>query len=152
MFGPVTQLIFLQSVEPSGTPDVPTPFDSEVLSARKREWVLEVHPYRAVQAKLLELRSYQVRAGEGRRFLDLMLKALPIRERYSLNHGIWEAASGRCERVFHMWGYSSLAEREEVRAQLKQDAEWNKYVATILPMLGSLSSNILQPLPRTQAL
>lgn len=151
MFGPVTRLLFLQSVDPEGAPPAPpSPDDSDGLQARKRQWLREHSPHRPTGegVTVFELRTYDVRIGQGERFLALMLAALPIRERYSRNFGVWESLSGRLGQVLHLWGYRDLAERDSVRAQLKHDTDWTAYIATILPMLETLDTTILQPLPR----
>lgn len=97
---------------------------------------------------MLELRTYDVRAGQGDHFLELMLAALPVRQLHSTNFGVWSSLSGRAERVLHLWGDANLDERAAVRARLKDDHEWNDYTATILPMLEDLQSTILTPLPQ----
>jgi hypothetical protein len=148
-FGPVTQLMFLQEVTEVGElPLPPTPEDPAILEARDRQWLREINHLRFADEGIThyDLRTYDTRMGEAQRFLDLMLSALPIREHHSRNCGIWSSLSGRGERVLHLWGYRGLDERENVRAALKQDRHWGAYIATILPLLQSLESIILQPL------
>lgn len=148
-FGPVTRVLFLQeqqALEPPPPPAVPPAFQLEY---RQRQWLREVSPHRPTPPEIavLELRTYDVRPGLGGAFLDRMLAALPIRQRYSANFGVWSSLSGRDEQVLHLWGYRDLAERAAVRAQLKDDREWNDYTAAILPLLEELQSTILAPLP-----
>ncbi|MHA3791104.1 NIPSNAP family protein [Sphingomonas sp. YL-JM2C] len=149
-FGPVTRIMFLQgqdALEPPPPPMVPPAFS---LERRERQWLRARSPHRPTPADItvLELRTYSVRTGLGDRFLDLMLGALPLRQRYSPNFGVWSSLSGRLEQVLHLWGYRSLDERAAVRARLKEDREWDDYTATILPMLEELQSVILTPLPK----
>jgi hypothetical protein len=150
-FGPVTRVLFLQELGQGGaSPAPPAPIDASLLETRHVTWLRERAPHRAVDADVtvLELRSYQARIGLGAEFLDLMLSNLPVRERHSSNFGVWEPISGPSERVFHLWGYRDLAHRNAVRARLKDDADWARYIGTILPMLSTLESTILHPLPR----
>ena len=100
---------------------------------------------------MLELLTYDVRPGQGARFLPLKLENLPLRQSYSPNFGVFLSLSGRQEQVLHLWGYRSLDERAEVRARLREDAQWNAYTAAILPMLQNLTSTILTPLPHCEA-
>lgn len=148
-FGPVTEVLFLQEASGGVPPVIPLVPEQFVLERRERQWLRAESPHRAATdgIALFELRRYDVRVGQGVEFLDLMLGALPIRQRYSSNFGIWSSLSGRHEQVLHLWGYRNLAERDIVRAQLKRDAEWGVYTARILPMLEKLTSTILTPLP-----
>jgi hypothetical protein len=147
-FGPVTQVLFLQDFA-GELPALPEGPDGVPLEQRERELLLEMSPLVTPPAgiRVFELRSYDVRIGHGARFLELMLAALPIRTRHSPNFGVWTSATGRLERVMHLWGYRDLDERNAVRAALKDDAAWGEYTATILPMLAVLNSHILTPLP-----
>lgn len=147
-FGPVTEVMFLQ--EAGGTPPaLPPAPDRFALERRESQWLQEMSPHRPASdgTSLFELRRYDVRTGQGDRFLELMLAAIPIRQKYSSNFGVWQSLSGRREQVLHLWGYRDLGERNAVRARLKDDAEWVAYTQTILPMLEKLNSIILTPLP-----
>ena len=150
-FGPVTRVLFLQSLGEDGEPPpLPVAADGFLPELRERQWVREVNPPGAGSDSIsvFELRTYDARAGLGAGFIKLMLGALPIREKYSRNYGIWESLSGRHEQVLHLWGYRSLDERDQVRAALRTDPDWQAYINTILPMLQTLQSFILNPLPR----
>lgn len=146
-FGPVTKVLFLQDA--AKLPALPAAPDRFMLEGRERQWLRVVRPHRRdVEAVgLFELRTYDARVGQAEAFLELMLKTLPVRERHSPNCGVWESLSGRHGQVLHMWGYSNMDERNAVRAGLKADPEWQHYIATVLPMLQTLNSTILTPLP-----
>jgi hypothetical protein len=149
-FGPVTEVVFLQAVGEGGAPPrLPAVPAGVALERRERQWLREVSPHRMpADLTTFELRTYDARTGQGEHFVELMLAALPIRQRYSPNCGVWTSLSGRQEQVLHMWGYRDLDERNRVRAALREDAEWSDYTATILPMLQVLNSTILARLPR----
>lgn len=148
-FGPVTRVLFLQEQKAAIVPEVPPIPPAFQLERRERQWLRAENPHRpnAPGIGVLELRTYDVRPGQGADFLGQMLSALPIRQRYSPNFGVWSSISGRCEQVLHLWGYRDLDERAAVRSQLRDDSGWNDYIATILPMLETLHSTILTPLP-----
>ncbi len=50
---------------------------------------------------------------------------------------------GPLNQLVHIWKYESLADRGERRARLAQDADWQKYVAQLRPMLVSMENKIL---------
>lgn len=151
-FGPVTQVLFLQKLAGNWASDgaalPPLPASGVEPQQRDRELVraFSSHQRPESHVRVLELRTYDVRAGQAELFIELMTAALPLRQRYSPNYGAWASLTGRLGRVRHLWGYASLAERDEVRFRLKEDAEWGRYTATILPMLEVLKSTILHPL------
>ncbi|QGZ56900.1 NIPSNAP family protein [Paraburkholderia acidiphila] len=47
----------------------------------------------------------------------------------------------------HMWAYSDLTERTERRAALLADADFQSYVAKMLPLLAKQESKLLVPAP-----
>jgi hypothetical protein len=153
-FGPVTQVLFLQELlgdaQPAGSPLPPLPVGDVQPQRRDRDIVRAFSPHRPApeHIKVLELRTYDARPGQEDRFIELMTGALPLRQSYSPNYGAWTSLTGRLGRVRHLWGYRSLVERDEVRGRLKEDGDWGRYTATILPMLEVLNSTILHPLPR----
>ncbi|CAN5204357.1 hypothetical protein BH10PSE3_BH10PSE3_01640 [soil metagenome] len=153
-FGPVTQVLFLQSAGAGDGGQGPASAAAGfALERRERHWLQEMSPFGpgGDGISVFELRTYDVRVGQGEEFLKLMLAALPIRQRHSANFGVWRSLSGRLEQVRHLWGYRDLAQRTAVRGQLKDDVVWGDYTRTILPMLETLQSTILTPLPLSAA-
>ena len=146
-FGPLNQAIYLQEAENALDSDGPS-LNGLALQSREKTFLRKVNPFAPRDgAKLYELRSYQLHTDQEETFLERMLGALPVRTRYTPNCGIWAALSGRSDRVFHLWGYSGVDERDSVRAKLDQDAAWQAYIPTILPLLQSMTSIILTPRP-----
>lgn len=54
---------------------------------------------------------------------------------------------GELNRVVHMWGYESFAERERRRAELAKVDAWKDYLATVMPLIVRMESRILTPAP-----
>lgn len=104
-----------------------------------------VREFQASDLPLVELREYAMAQGQLPRFLELMRAALPVRERFSQALGVWAALSGEPDRVIHMWPYRDLAHRLQVRNDVAQEPAWQKYLATIPPLLREMSSVILRP-------
>lgn len=150
-FGALNRILILQrdelgeAVAEDGAPPLPKGF---TLQDRERTRLRAMRDYAAPAGDydVQELRAYDVAIGEGDRFEALMRDALETRIGYSPNFGVWRAVSGRVDRIYHLWGYRSLGERDEVRARLKDNVLWQRYTATILPMLQSMHSTLLTPL------
>lgn len=151
-FGALNQIFVLQSVdgvEASALRHAQPPLPADhVLQGRDRVVLEDLRPFTAPPPRLLvqELRAYDVNIGLGDCYANLMLVALETRMRYSPNFGVWRTVTGRVDRIYHLWGYLSLEERDDVRARLKDEPVWQAFVATILPMLQSMQSTLLSPL------
>lgn len=59
---------------------------------------------------------------------------------------MFAAATGQSCRIMHLWGYSSLDQRDDVRAQLKGDAALQGYISQILPMIVEMQSILISPM------
>ncbi|MDO8280574.1 MAG: NIPSNAP family protein [Burkholderiaceae bacterium] len=103
-----------------------------------------VKEFQASDLPVVELREYTMATGQLPRFLELMTAALPVRERFSNALGVWAPLSGEPDRVIHMWPYRDFAHRAQVRNDVAQEPAWQKYLATIPPLLREMSSVILR--------
>ena len=52
---------------------------------------------------------------------------------------------GELNQVVHMWGYESLQDRADRRAQLAADPNWGAYLAAAMPLLQKMENKILNP-------
>jgi len=110
-----------------------------------------VHWLRAVKATVMpansaalyELRFYTLFAGCLQRYVPLLLDALPARERYSKNVGIWTSQSGSVDQLVHLWVYTDADERTNVRPAINADPVWQRFVPQILPMIKSIQNYFL---------
>ncbi|KKC24029.1 hypothetical protein WP12_21565 [Sphingomonas sp. SRS2] len=149
-FGLLNRIFTLQNGNVANTdrhPSVPLP-DGFAIQGREVVFLdmLRAFVSPAPEFVIHELRVYDANIGEGDRFAELMLDAIETRVRYSPNFGIWRSVSGRVDRIYHLWGYRSLDERDLVRSQTREDAVWQAYTDTILPMLQSMNTMLLAPL------
>jgi hypothetical protein len=97
-------------------------------------------------AQLYELRMYTIYPGMTDLFQEKMQNILPVRESYSPNAGSWRAASGNVDRVYHLWAYTDLSQRNGLRPRIEADAMWRAYIGEITPMLSEMDSMLLAPL------
>jgi len=61
--------------------------------------------------------------------------------------GYFQSESGELNRIVHLWGFDSAADRETRRAALAADPDWIAFVPKVLPLLVRMESVILRPAP-----
>ncbi|MCM5572188.1 NIPSNAP family protein [Burkholderiaceae bacterium FT117] len=99
---------------------------------------------------LIDHRTYQVHPGKLNEFLKIYgEQGLPIQKRYLGEPFGWFVSHdiGPLNQVVHMWKYESLADREQRRAGLAADPDWQAYLAKASPLLASMENKILRPAP-----
>ena len=95
---------------------------------------------------IYEMRTYQVHPGKAPEFLKFYEQnGLAIISRYARLAGCWTKESGVLNSIVFIWGYDDFAHRTAQRAKLGQDADWLKFVPTILPYLVHQESVFLAP-------
>lgn len=92
-----------------------------------------------------ELRTYQIRPGEARKWANNMAQYMAVREKYSQNLGLWIHVTPDPNKVTHLWSYSSWEERIRARQQSQADPEWNAFLANARPLMETMKSMILSP-------
>ena len=76
---------------------------------------------------LHELRIYDLMPGAVPAYADLFrVRGLPHVTRHLPMVGYWATDSGTLNRLYHLWVYADLAEREACRAGLAADAGWTQ--------------------------
>ena len=88
------------------------------------------------QGPFYELRTYTYATGETPQVIESWGKAINERRKLSPFVGAWYTELGGLNKWAHMWGYSSLEERAEIRKEAVAKSIW--------PPKGA-------PRPRTQA-
>ena len=74
---------------------------------------------------LHELRIYDLAPGAVPAYAALFrVRGLPHVTRHLPMVGYWATDSGALNRLYHLWVYDSLAERDACRAGLAADADW----------------------------
>ena len=92
-----------------------------------------------------ELRQYRTHTGKAPEWLGHFKEGLKAREKYSKIVGLWSTDIGPLNQVVHLWAYSDLNHRAEVRAKVMQDPEWKAFLAKGYPLLAEMQSVILAP-------
>ena len=61
--------------------------------------------------------------------------------------GYYSAETGELNSVVHLWGYSSLEERQKRRVTLWKDERWCAFAAACAPLVLRQHSQLLAPAP-----
>ena len=92
-----------------------------------------------------ELRTYRAHVGKVAEWLGHFKAGLPAREKYSKIVGLWTTEVSRLNQVVHLWAYSDLNHRAEVRVKAPLDPEWKAFLPKGAPLLAHMESIILNP-------
>lgn len=97
--------------------------------------------------RVYDFRVYDLKPAHVDDYFNLLLSVIELRQSYSRAFCVWRPASGRLNRVVHMWGYESMEHRQEVRNRLSSDRAWAGFTSKVFDYLTQQRSSILQPLP-----
>lgn len=100
---------------------------------------------------IVEHRTYTFRPGQVDRWMrKYEAEGLPIQKRH-LNTflGLFVSEIGRLHTIVLMWGYDSLADREQRRATMYADPAWQKFIAEVwaLEAIQTQDVMIMNPAP-----
>ena len=98
---------------------------------------------------IVEERTYTLKPGTVHVYYeDYNPRGLAIQTRILGNLiGYFHTEIGELNRVVHLWGYDSLAEREKRRKALFEDKDWLEYLAQSPDIVVAMESRILVPSP-----
>ena len=98
---------------------------------------------------IVEERTYTLKPGTVHIYYeDYNPRGLVIQTRILGNLiGYFHTEIGELNRVVHLWGYDSLAEREKRRKALFEDKDWLEYLAQSPDIVVAMESRILVPAP-----
>ena len=98
---------------------------------------------------IVEERTYTLKPGTVHIYYeDYNPRGLAIQTRILGNLiGYFHTEIGELNRVVHLWGYDSLAEREKRRKALFEDKDWLEYLAQSPDIVVAMESRILVPAP-----
>ena len=73
---------------------------------------------------IVEMRTYQLKAGTVPKFLEAFQAALPVREKHSKLAGFFVSEVGELNQVIHIWPYESFEARVAARAAALKEPGW----------------------------
>lgn len=96
---------------------------------------------------IIEQRDYHVYTGKLKELVDLYeSEGIDIQREVLGNLIGWFTTDiGDLSTVVSIWGYESMAEREERRKRLQGDPRWAPFVAKIQPLIHTQRNRILIP-------
>jgi hypothetical protein len=74
-------------------------------------------------------RIYTIPHGKMKEYLERYeAEGLALQRRYLGHHiGCYVSEIGSLDQVVHLWGFTSMADREARRARMEQDPEWARF-------------------------
>ncbi|EFA82488.1 hypothetical protein PPL_04913 [Heterostelium album PN500] len=101
-----------------------------------------------VENRVYELRTYSISLENFANFISLTQEHMHMRAKHSKLCGYWMSELGGINEVVHLWEYSSLDHRAQVRSNLRFDKDWNeKYMAKMKPMVLKQENIVLKEFP-----
>ena len=74
-----------------------------------------------------------------------MTKVLPVREKYSKIVGLWITEAPQVNEACHIWAYTDLNQRAQVRAEAVKDPALAAFLKEAAPLLEEMHSTIMLP-------
>jgi hypothetical protein len=98
---------------------------------------------------IVEQRTYTLHHGTMATYLERYEKnGLPIQKRYlGPLLGFYVTEIGTLNQVVHLWRYDSLADREQRRAKLAADPDWQAFMKTNVGSFTHQEVKIMKPAP-----
>ena len=96
---------------------------------------------------IVEMRSYILHPGHLGTFMQRMESEGIGIEQPILGRllGFYSTDIGPLNKVIHLWGYDSHADRDKRRAELAKDPRWQAFVPTVLPLIQQMQNELLLP-------
>lgn len=95
---------------------------------------------------IVEKRTYTFHPGKLAEFLTLYEKeAFEVHTSYLPLIGYFTTDIGMLNQAVSLWGYASMAERDEKRARLYADPRWIAFAPKATPLIQKMETEILLP-------
>ena len=95
---------------------------------------------------IIEKRTYTLLPGMMPAFLALYeAEGLELHTKYLPLLGYFTSDIGALNQVITLWGYDSMAQRDDLRARLYADPAWIAFGPKTTPFIQTMESAILKP-------
>ncbi|KAJ7070781.1 hypothetical protein C8F01DRAFT_975748, partial [Mycena amicta] len=95
---------------------------------------------------IFELRSYQLKPGTLLEWENTWRRGIEARRKFVSPVGAWFSQIGRLHQVHHLWQYSNLEARKEMREKAWQIDGWAETVSKTSQLTKFMDSLVLRPL------
>ena len=92
-----------------------------------------------------EFRNYRLQPGMAGQWIDNILKAMPLREKYSQNVAMWTTQAPDPNEVCHLWVYKDLDHRAKARADSAADGDLVEILKAGRPFIEEQHSTLIWP-------
>ncbi|KAK4995835.1 hypothetical protein LTR66_004434 [Elasticomyces elasticus] len=96
---------------------------------------------------VFELRSYTLKPGELGHWEEAWKRGLHQRREVMEGVGAWFVQMGEINTVHHMWQFADLEERDARRKESWQVTGWSDTVHRTVPLIDTMNSRIMVPMP-----
>jgi hypothetical protein len=96
---------------------------------------------------IVDHRTYTIPHGRMKEYLDRYEAiGLPLQRRYLGHHiGCYVSEIGMLNQVIHLWGFASMADREERRTRMEKDPAWTAFLEMNAGTFTAQETRILRP-------
>lgn len=96
-----------------------------------------------------EMRTYRLKNGSIPEYLSLVGETGIEIQKKHLGQlvGYYHSEIGPINQIVHIWAYQSLDDREQRRAALARDPEWQAFVPKIACLIEEAENKILKAAP-----
>jgi len=95
----------------------------------------------------IEIRTYQLKNGSVPAYLKAVEESGIAIQQQHLGQliGYFSSEIGPVNEIVHIWGYSSLDDRQKRRAALAADPNWQAFLPQIAPLIERAENKIMLP-------
>jgi len=95
----------------------------------------------------IEERDYCIKPGKTQQFIETYEKyGLELQKKYLGKFlGYFYSEIGELNHVVALWAYDSLDERDQARAAMLADEQWQKYLSMVTELISTQQTRILKP-------
>lgn len=100
-------------------------------------------------SNIYDVRSYRLKPGNMYDWGNYWSKGIQCRKRVreDIPYAGFFTQLGRLHTVYHIWCYTDLADRKNCRDGTWTNDGWNDVVANTVPLVRSMKTRIMEPLP-----
>jgi len=98
---------------------------------------------------IYDVRSYQLKPGSMYDWSNYWARGIRCRQsvRSNIPYAGFFCQLGQLHTIYHIWCYTDLQDRKQCREGTWKEDEWNDIVSHTVPLIRTMKTRILEPLP-----